>query len=202
MLVKMKKPHVVRRPFGLTMVEVLVVVAIVAILVSLGVPSFRSWMLSQRVISTAGEIVSDLRFASSEAVTSNSTVVVAFKNDAGNGCYTIFRSADRSVSGDLCDCAKGAGAACQDSPAFKELKTFSLPAGADVSISGPVGEIHRSTPYFNGTDLSVNTGMTVRVIAANGKELNVVTSPVIPRPAVCAPSGSKINGYKPCVVPK
>ena len=198
MLVQMNKPFPAMRPFGLTLVEVLVAIAILAVLASLAFPSFRSWMISQRVISTAGEIVSDLRLASSEAVTSNSTVVVAFKNDAGNGCYTIFRSPMRSVDEALCDCAKGPGAACEDSPSYREVKTFVLPAGADVHISGPQGEIYRSTPDFNSTDLLVNTGMTVRVVAADGKELNVVTSPIIPRPAVCSPSGSKIAGYKPC----
>ena len=198
MLVQMNKPSPTRKPSGLTMVEVLVVVAIIAILASLAFPSFRSWMISQRVISTAGEIVSDLRLASSEAVTSNSTVVVAFKNDAGNGCYTIFRSPIRSVDEALCDCAKGPGAACEDSPTYREVKTFALPAGADVHISGPQGEIYRSTPDFGNTDVLVNTGMTVRIVAPDGKELNVVTSPIIPRPAVCAPSGSKITGYKAC----
>lgn len=198
MLVQMNKQFSTRKRSGLTMVEVLVAIAIIAILASLAFPSFRSWMISQRVISTAGEIVSDLRLASSEAVASNSTVVVAFKNDAGNGCYTIFRSPIRTIQEDLCDCAKGPGAACAGSATYKEVKTFALPAGADVHISGPQGEIYRSTPDFNSTDLMVNTGMTVRVVASDGKELNVVTSPVIPRPSVCAPSGSKIAGYKSC----
>jgi prepilin-type N-terminal cleavage/methylation domain-containing protein len=198
----MIKPFASQRSFGLTMVEVLVVVAICAILASIAVPSFRSWMTSQRVISTTGEILSDLRFARSEAVTSNSSVFVVFNNDAGNGCYTVFRSPDTGGSDESgltqCDCAKGAGSACDGAVSFKELKTFALPAGADVSISGPLGEIYRSSQYFNSTDVAVNTGMKVRVIAAGGKELNIVTSPILPRPSVCSPAGSKIAGYKPC----
>jgi type IV fimbrial biogenesis protein FimT len=197
MLAKMTNSMGTVRPFGLTMIELLVVTAICAILLGIGIPSLRSWLVSQRVISTTGEIVTDLRFARSDANSSNSTVAIAFKNDAGNGCYTVFRS-PKSALPELCDCSKGAGFACT-TPSYTELKTYSLPAGSDVSISGPQVEIYRpGSMLIDSWDPHVNKGFRVRVTAGAGKELNVVTTPILPRPTVCAPAGSKISGYKPC----
>jgi type IV fimbrial biogenesis protein FimT len=197
MLAKMNNAIATARPFGLTLIELLVVTAICAILLGVGIPSLRSWLVSQRVISTTGEIVTDLRFARSDAISSNSTVAIAFKNDAGNGCYTVFRSPQSSLP-ELCDCSKGAGFACT-TPSYTELKTYSLPAGSDVSISGPQVEIYRpGSMLIDSWDPNANKGFRVRVTAGAGKELNVVTTPILPRPAVCAPAGSKISGYKPC----
>lgn len=193
----MSKSMATPRAHGLTLIELLVVTAISAILLGVGIPSLRSWMLSQRVISTTGEIVSDLRFARSDAISSNSTVAIAFKNDAGNGCYTVFRSPIDNLP-ELCDCSKGAGHACTEA-SNTELKTFSLPAGSDVSISGPLFEVYRpGSKLIQSDDADFNKGVRVRVSAGAGKELNIVTSPILPRPAVCAPAGSKISGYKPC----
>jgi prepilin-type N-terminal cleavage/methylation domain-containing protein len=198
MLAKMSKSMATVRPLGLTMIELLVVTAICAILLGIGIPSLRSWLLSQRVISTTGEIITDLRFARSDAISSNSMVAIAFKNDAGNGCYTVFRVPSSSLP-ELCDCSKGAGFACGTSSSYTELKTFSLPAGSDVSISGPQVELYRpGSMLIHSFDPNVNKGFRVRVIAGPEKELNVVTTPVLPRPTACAPAGSKISGYKPC----
>jgi prepilin-type N-terminal cleavage/methylation domain-containing protein len=191
----MSKRSEPRRSSGLTMIELLVVVAICAVLLGLGVPSLRSWLVSQRVISTTGEIVTDLRFARSEAISSNSTIVVVFNNGVGNGCYTVFRSPDPSVSSPPCDCSNGAGFACVAPTPYTELKTFALPSGGDVSMIGPTHEL-----YKPGSMLvkEVDAGVEVRVIAAAGKELKVVTTAGLPHPTACAPIGSKITGYKPC----
>jgi prepilin-type N-terminal cleavage/methylation domain-containing protein len=178
---------------GLTLIELLVVVAILAVLLAVGIPSMRSWMLSQRVISTTGEIVTDLRFARSDAISSNSTVVVVFNNTAGNGCYTVFRSASESVDDPLCDCAKGPGTACTGTT-YRELKTLALPGGGDVSIIGPTHELYRPGSMLSKED----GGIAVRVIAGAGKELKVVTTLGLPHPTACAPAGSHISGYKPC----
>jgi prepilin-type N-terminal cleavage/methylation domain-containing protein len=193
----MSKSMATGRPLGLTMIELLVVTAICAILLGVGIPSLRSWLVSQRVISTTGEIITDLRFARSDAISSNSTVAIAFKNNAGKGCYTVFRSPLPTLP-ELCDCSRGAGFAC-NTPSYTELKTYSLPASSDVSISGPQVEIYRpGSMLIDSWDPNVNKGFRVRVIAGAGKELNIVTTPVLPRPAICAPAGSKISGYKPC----
>ena len=193
----MSVPRLPARPAtGLTMLELLVVVAIVAIVVGIGMPSLRDWQISQRVVSTAGEVVTDLRFGRTDAISSNNFVVIRFR-DEGKGCYTIFRSPHEFPPLTACDCTKGAGAAC-DSP-FTELKTYAPPADGEVAIKSvaamyevyrPGGRVDTESADFSGVDL--------RVTAAGGKELKVVTTVGLPRPMICKPAGSKISGFKPC----
>ena len=62
----MKKYLVVRR--GFTLVELLIVVAVVAIILVVAAPSFRDMILMQRLRSITAQLVTDLQFARNEAV--------------------------------------------------------------------------------------------------------------------------------------
>jgi prepilin-type N-terminal cleavage/methylation domain-containing protein len=190
----MTKQDLYVEPRGFTMIELLVVVAICAVLLGLGVPSLRSWIVSQRVISTTGEIVTDMRFARSDALSSNSSVVVLFNNTAGNGCYTVFRSPISNPPAPYCDCALGAGSACTTAPQHTELKTFTLPAGSEVSIVGPNFELYQPGSML----VNEGTGIQILVTGGVGKELKIITTNGLPHPTVCVPSNSTISGYKPC----
>ena len=187
--------HCSRRQ-GLTLIEVLVAVGITAILVALGLPSMRDWMIRQRVVSTAGEIVSDMRFAKSESISQNIMVKVRH-NSTGNGCYTIFRI--HAISRENCDCSLGAGNACSqttsDAP-FVELKTYTASPTGGIAIRAPV----RNSHVFNaGAFLTAeNTGLEFLVTGGEGKDLKVVMAAGIPHPTICAPAGSTITGYKAC----
>ena len=61
---------------GITLVELMVALTVLAILLSLGVPSFRDLLAAQRVRSAAYSLVSDLVLARSEAVKRGSPVVL------------------------------------------------------------------------------------------------------------------------------
>ena len=56
------------RPNGFTLVELLIVVAIVSILASLAMPSFNTMRMKRSVQSAAQALVNDMRFARSEAL--------------------------------------------------------------------------------------------------------------------------------------
>ena len=57
-----------RRKSGFTLVELMVVVAIVAVLAAVGVPSFRDMLLNQRLATAAQGFNSALSFARMEAI--------------------------------------------------------------------------------------------------------------------------------------
>jgi prepilin-type N-terminal cleavage/methylation domain-containing protein len=183
---------------GLTLIEVLVAIGITAVLVALGLPSMQDWMIRQRVISTASEIVSDMRFAKSESISQNLWVKVRYSPE-GNGCYTIFRIPSDAVN-ENCDCSLGAGKACSqtssDAP-FVELKTYTAPPTGNVAIKAPVKRAHvfNSGAFLNSEEIA---GLEFLVTGGEGKDLKVVMAAGIPHPTICAPAGSTITGYKAC----
>ena len=66
-----------KRAHGFTLVELLVTLTVAAILLAVGVPSFKNFIASQRVKSATTELVSAMLIARSEAVKRRGTVTVA-----------------------------------------------------------------------------------------------------------------------------
>ena len=76
----MRRQHRVRRT-GFSLIEALVAVAVLGILLALVGPSFKDYLLVQRLKSINAQLVTDLNFARSEAVTRNNFARVVFRDD-------------------------------------------------------------------------------------------------------------------------
>lgn len=84
---------------GFTLIELLVAVALVAILLTIAVPNFGSFISQSRVDSVKDKLVSSVAEARSEAIRSGSRVVICRKNsgaDTCNGSSTSAGNADWS----------------------------------------------------------------------------------------------------------
>lgn len=83
---------------GLTLIETMVVVAVLGVLLALAAPSFRNFIATQQLKGAANELMTDMVFARSEALARQGDVaspeeirVIWSKSVDGKSVYTISR---------------------------------------------------------------------------------------------------------------
>jgi len=113
---------------GFTIIELMVVVAIAAILIVAAAPSFSEFLSRRRVEGLTAELVTDLHYTRSEAVSRNESVGMFF----GTDCYVIYRVRVPTASPTVATCTRTTKSI---TPAAAELKTVQLDAGRPVSMS-------------------------------------------------------------------
>lgn len=74
---------------GFTLIEVIIVIAIAAILVAVGVPSMREMIANQKVRGSANDLLFDLSFARAEAIKRNANVVLVPTGAAWAGGWSV-----------------------------------------------------------------------------------------------------------------
>jgi type IV fimbrial biogenesis protein FimT len=101
---------------GFTLIELMITMAIVAILLTVGVPSLKTFMQGNQLIAATNELVSALHVARSEAIKLNKKVTVCASAD-GKKCanskdwaqgWIVFVDAEAGGDGDQ----KGTGVSC------------------------------------------------------------------------------------------
>lgn len=208
MLGPMKRARVnARREQAFTLVELLIAVAVVAVLLTLAAPSFRDFILMQRLKSVHAQLVTDLQYARSEAVSSGAVVNVrVMQSSAGSvSCYILFHDYpwDYATNGaskapSACDCKKPAGSRCPTSDQ-RELRTVQIPPTDRVRFITPTTRQEVAfDPKTGGMVLSKNeagmgTGTTFQVYARidTARVLSTVVG-LSGRPSTCRPPGSTL----------
>ena len=189
-----------------TLIELMIVVALIAIIVTLAAPSFRDMILMQRLRGINAQLVTDLAFARSEAVSRGTFMQVRFQTSSTMNCYIIFarRAADTS---DMCDCLEAAGSRCSN-PTTTEVKTVQAPVSESVRFDhnvSPSGVPTIRLPYFT---IDPRTGgVWVASIPENVNAPTFVVETLIDparrfrnlyrlsgQLSVCTPSGSTVGG--------
>lgn len=127
------------RTAGFTMVELLVVVAVVSILALLAAPSFNDFIRLQRLKGVTSQLMTDLQFARTEAATRNQPVRVRFNESDVVSCYTIYTG-----PAGVCRCTNAPVCAAGGT----EVRTVAVPRRQAVRVVIPtIPDIQRVTTF-------------------------------------------------------
>jgi prepilin-type N-terminal cleavage/methylation domain-containing protein len=77
-----------RKTSGFTLIELIVVIALIIILSAIAIPNYIAWLPKYRLNSAVDDVFVTLQQARLQAIRENAPVVVTF--NAGTGRYTVF----------------------------------------------------------------------------------------------------------------
>jgi type IV fimbrial biogenesis protein FimT len=161
----------IRRRRGFTLTELLVTIALAALVAGLAVPSFASAVARHRLQGAAEQLAHDLAEARFDAARRGTPLHVSFATGA-QWCYAVAAAPD-------CGCRDAAGCGLKTVQAADHPGVQLLQAEDATLAPGPAG--HRGGALLQGAD---------------GHQLRVALTP-LGRPRVCAPAGA-VRGYPGC----
>lgn len=174
----MHSPH--RRPApagarsgrGYTMAELLVAIAIVAVLTGIAVPSFQTLMLNMRLTSYANELVATSMLARSKAIGQNAPVTMCQSADGAN-CG----GAGTWETGYLLVCQSNDGVVCTNAPA-SGVSTIVLSTQPKAAVGWKItGSVSSIVFQPTGTGATTATLTVCRLTPLGNAEREVRISP-------------------------
>lgn len=157
------------RQLGFTLIELMVTVAIIAILAAMAYPSFTDMIARNRLKGAAEGLFGDLQFAKSESIKLNQNITLDVTTGTTTWDYKIKDAANTVLK-------------TVDNNEFQDV-TFT--AGADLTF----------TPLQGMTSSNADITLTFTRASNTAQTLSVVVSPM-GRIKVC--TSSSVLGYKSC----
>lgn len=179
---------------GVTLVELMVVIAIVAILVGLAIPSLTVYFEKARLRGAADDVVALLAEARQNAVMQNKRVAISFGGAGTTWCVGANPALDPAAPGDpipaavACDCT---------APATCGLRAVSAVNYSGVSRTSAVAAAVVFDPKL-GTLENLNTRQVQLQSSSGDFQLQININP-IGQARTCRPAGTGIiTGYPAC----
>lgn len=168
-----------RSSSGFSAVEMVVTMAVLAVLVGIAVPSFQDTLNKRRLIGAVEQLYGDLQFARNEVFGRNRSIHVTSNIQAdGAWCHGIDDTA-------ACNCTVANDCQVGGMPKVtqgSDFKGVTLGSADTITFDPPQA-------YANNTTV---------IYTLNGKQMKVIVS-VLGRIRICSPSGSaNITGYPEC----
>jgi type IV fimbrial biogenesis protein FimT len=170
---------------GFTLIELIIAVAIAAILLTLAAPSFRGFLAKKRLEGVATELSTDLQYARSVAVARNTTVRLTFISAT---CYAIHEVA----------LAVDTATWCSAPPANSALlKSVQLQAGSSATLSGAPAYVEFDPVRGTAVTDTANADASIDVVSSMGSWQMRNTVTLLGKVNLCSPSAS-VRGFPSC----
>jgi type IV fimbrial biogenesis protein FimT len=175
-----------QRRRGFTLIEIIITVAIAAIVLATAAPAFAALLDKQRLIGAASRLGEDIRFARAEAARRGVSVRLSV-HGTHSGCYLLHTGTTAA-----CNCTDDGIATC--SGGAEALKTVGLGSDSGLRLSSSV--ISTVFDSLHGTN---SPAATLTVTANSGRSIRQVIS-IMGRVRTCSPSTAApaVPGYAIC----
>lgn len=169
---------------GLTLIELAIVLAVVAIVGAVAAPSYTAFVDARRLDAAAVALAADIQLARREAVARHQPLQLSARTDAGATCWVLHTGAPA-------DCSCGAGTEPVCSNGAHRIVARRLDAGERLRVEANVGSMR-----FDPLHGTVTPAGTWRVVDPRGRSVQHVVN-VLGRTRSCSPAGA-LPGWKPC----
>jgi len=202
-----------KRQRGFTLIEIMMTIAIVAILVTIGIPSMGSFFDKKRLIKGAETVYSQLQLARSEAIARSADIFVNFSWTNANiwglgisttsGCNPAVATPASQADwpgNNVCFLVVDDGTGTVDSGDLVQMRTVSTDYTGVNMTAAPVfvGDGSANEIAFDFVRGTASTG-TIVLQSDDGAEIQISVT-LVGRISMCSPAGSttKVAGYRDC----
>ncbi|MGH8035336.1 MAG: GspH/FimT family pseudopilin [Lysobacterales bacterium] len=189
---------------GFTVIELMISLAVLAIITSLALPSYRTILEKRQVTSGAEQLGAFLSSAQLESVKRNQFVAVNYNANGGNWCFGMRAGDADSVSCDCIEPDSAAGDACALDGALKVFNSSVLNYPGVLSSATLGGDADGDADLVydpvRGLILGADTAK-LELVSDDGRYASNVEVTVTGRVKICNPtSGKEVPGYGDCTL--
>lgn len=169
---------------GLTLVELLVCVAVTAILLSIAVPNMQAFLARRHLEGLSAQFVADLQYARTAAVARGERLRLRFQTIDSGSCYVLHSSA-----GESCTCMAGQPPQCSGNA--EALRLVYLPTIDRNTVRANVASM-----LIDPRQGTVTPTGSIDIASSDGTTLRHVVN-ILGRVRLCAPA-TRISNVPAC----
>ncbi|MBK6852519.1 MAG: GspH/FimT family pseudopilin [Burkholderiales bacterium] len=169
---------------GLTLVELMVCVAIAAVLLTIAVPGMQAFLARRQLEGLSAQFVADLQYARTAAVARGERLRLRFQTIDSGSCYLLHSSA-----ADTCTCLVDQPPQCSGNA--EALRVVYLPSSDHATVRANVGSM-----LIDPRQGTVSPSGSVEITSSDGVALRHVVN-ILGRVRLCTPA-TRINHVPAC----